>query len=120
MESPRRSPRLAVKQQEINKKIASHMHHGSASKVCTSRLKKEMELFDSAVSEFKNVVHNDEFSVTVTLLNDKKYTITRNYNFWEPPTIYDHESETFVTAPCGNKQFSPAYSSLVWTLMVLI
>jgi hypothetical protein len=118
MESPRRSSRLATKQQEIDKKIAEHMHHGSVSKVHTSRLTKEMEQFDDAVSEFKNVVYNDEFSVTVTLLNDKKYTITRNYNFFEPPSIYDHESETFVTV-C-NKQFSPAYSSLVWTLMVLI
>lgn len=83
-----------------------------------TRLELEMNQFneESYYSEFSKVIHLDENTVKVTFVNGKTYTVYRDTNFLDnPPEITDENGNKLER----NSDWSPAYTSAKWLLMLL-
>ncbi len=116
----RRSPRL------INQKPIVYFPKRPVNKCIHQRIRREMAEFDhpSYSSEFTWVHHCSDNSVTVTLINGKTYIVTRCSDFLKPPTIHDlydlSSSPIDLSSSCAQDNYSPAYTSAKWLLMLLL
>lgn len=84
-----------------------------------NRLIAEMSQFDEEdyKTEFSKVIHIDENTVSVSLINGKTYTVHRDLEFLQrAPTIRD-ENGNLIACDCA---WSPAFTSAKWLLMLAI